>query len=47
MVPAAEDVLVRHPVSTAVNSTRNNGPDLMLKVDPEPIGEIPGQGQLL
>jgi len=47
MVPAAEDVLVRHPVSTAVNSTRNNGPDLMQEVVPEPIGEIPGQGQLL
>ena len=47
MVPAADDVLVLHPVSTAVNSTRNNGPDLMKEVDPEPIGEIPGQGQLL
>ena len=47
MVSSADDALVLHPVSTSVNSTRNNGPELMVQVDPEPIGEIPGQGQLL
>ena len=47
MVPAPEGALIRHPVSTDVNSTRNNRPDLMLPVEPEQIGEIPGQGRLL
>jgi hypothetical protein len=36
-----------HPVSTAVNSTRNNGPHLLERVEPTAIGEIPGQGSLL
>ncbi len=28
--PAADDVLVRHPVSTSVNNVRNDGPDLVV-----------------
>lgn len=32
LVPAADDVLVMHPVSTAVNSVRNNGSDLVAPV---------------
>ena len=47
MTPAPDDALVRHPVSTDVNSTRNNGPHLLVPVEPEPVGEIPGQGTLL
>ena len=29
LVPAPPDLLVARPVSTAVNSTRNDGPDLI------------------
>lgn len=29
LAPAADDVLVRHPVSTVVNSARNDGPELV------------------
>jgi len=47
LVPAADSLLVMHPVSTAVNSTRNNGPHLLERVEPTAIGEIPGQGSLL
>lgn len=47
MVPAAEDLLRMHPVSTEVNSSRNHGAHLIRPVEPSPIGEIPGQGTLL
>lgn len=33
LVPAGEDVLVMHPVSTAVNNVRNKGPELIAPVD--------------
>ena len=36
LVPAPNDVLVMHAVSTAVNNVRNTGPELML---PAPAGE--------
>jgi len=45
--PAGEGLLVMHPVSTAVNATRNNGAHLTDPVEPAIIGEIPGQGTLL
>jgi putative SOS response-associated peptidase YedK len=47
MVPAAEDLLEMHPVSTEVNSSRNHGQHLTTRVEPSSIGEIPGQGSLL
>ena len=34
LVPAPNDVLTFHAVSTAVNNVRNNGPDLLHAVDP-------------
>jgi putative SOS response-associated peptidase YedK len=39
LVPAAPGRLEAYPVSTAVNSVRNNGPDLLDPLDPE--GEPP------
>ena len=47
MVPASEQLLAMHPVSTEVNSSRNKGPHLIERIEPVPIGEIPGQGTLL
>jgi len=47
MVPASEHLLEMHPVSTEVNSSRNHGAQLMTRVEPVAIGEIPGQGSLL
>jgi putative SOS response-associated peptidase YedK len=47
MVPASEDLLEMYPVSTDVNSSRNHGAQLLTRVEPVPIGEIPGQGSLL
>jgi putative SOS response-associated peptidase YedK len=38
LVPAAPGLLEAYPVSTAVNSVRNNGPELL---DPIPIEEVP------
>jgi putative SOS response-associated peptidase YedK len=37
LVPAANDVLVVYPVSRAVNSPKNNGPDLLARVEPETL----------
>jgi putative SOS response-associated peptidase YedK len=34
LVPADEDVLARHPVSSRVNSVRNEGPDLVEPAEP-------------
>lgn len=34
LVPAAPDLLVVHPVSTAVGNVRNDGPELVLPIDP-------------
>ena len=47
MVPAPADILEMYPVSTDVNSSRNRGPHLIERIEPSPIGEIPGQGTLL
>ena len=47
MVPAPEQLLRMHPVSTEVNSSRNHGSHLIEPIEPMPIGEIPGQGTLL
>jgi putative SOS response-associated peptidase YedK len=38
LVPAAPGLLEAYPVSTAVNSVRNNGPELL---DPLPVEEVP------
>jgi putative SOS response-associated peptidase YedK len=37
LVPAAALGLTAHPVSTAVNNVRNNGPDLLEPIDPGPV----------
>ena len=37
LVPAPADLLVARPVSTAVNSTRNNGPDLVAEATPDQL----------
>lgn len=42
LVPASEDVLTMHPVSTEVNSVRNQGPQLI-----EPVEPPAEQGSLL
>ena len=34
LVPAADDLLTMHPVSTDVNSVRNKGPHLLAEVEP-------------
>ena len=34
LVPAADDALDLYPVSSRVNSVRNNGPDLIVRVEP-------------
>ena len=34
LVPAADDILTMHPVSTAVNNVRNKGSELTLPVEP-------------
>jgi putative SOS response-associated peptidase YedK len=36
LVPAAPGRLEAYPVSTAVNSVRNNGPELLEALAPEP-----------
>ncbi len=36
LVPASDELLVIHPVSTQVNNVRHNGPDLL-----EPVDELP------
>jgi len=41
LAPAASGGLISYPVSTAVNSVRNNGPDLVERVEPVP----PGRGR--
>lgn len=46
LVPAADDVLTMHPVSTDVNNVRNKGPELTAPVEPgsgEPAGGDPTQ----
>jgi len=38
LAPAAASGLVSYPVSTAVNSVRNNGPELIKRVELAPPG---------
>jgi putative SOS response-associated peptidase YedK len=50
LVPAAVGGLTSYPVSTAVNSVRNNGPKLIAPVDPGPVvplatGEVRAPGR--
>ena len=46
LAPAASIGLTSYPVSTAVNSVRNNGPELTQRVDPGLQGPDPGPGAL-
>jgi putative SOS response-associated peptidase YedK len=46
LVPAPAHLLDVHPVGPDVNNVRNNGPDLIARVDAA-TGEIHGQGTLL
>ena len=39
LVPAANDVLVFHPVSKLVNTVKNRGPELLREIDPD-TGEL-------
>ncbi|HEX4868338.1 MAG TPA: SOS response-associated peptidase [Acidimicrobiales bacterium] len=40
LVPAAPELTVMHPVSTAVNNVRHNGPELIDEIDPDvPVEE--------
>jgi putative SOS response-associated peptidase YedK len=43
LAPAAASGLISYPVSTAVNSVRNNGPELIQRVDPGPGSQGPDQ----
>jgi putative SOS response-associated peptidase YedK len=45
LAPAASDGLISYPVSTAVNSVRNNGPRLIERVQPDGAG-LAGQATL-
>ncbi len=47
LVPMELGLLRMHPVSTEVNSARNNGQHLTDEIEPTALGEIPGQGTLL
>jgi putative SOS response-associated peptidase YedK len=38
LAPAAASGLISYPVSTAVNSVRNNGPQLIERIEPVPAG---------
>jgi putative SOS response-associated peptidase YedK len=44
LAPAAAGGLTSYPVSTAVNSVRNNGPQLIERMEPGPAGRDQGQG---
>jgi putative SOS response-associated peptidase YedK len=44
LAPAASTGLTSYPVSTAVNSVRNNGPELTQRVDPGLLGPDSGPG---
>jgi putative SOS response-associated peptidase YedK len=41
LAPAAATGLTSYPVSLAVNSVRNNGPELIERAEPEPPGSVP------
>jgi len=44
LAPAAVGGLVSYPVSTAVNSVRNNGPELIKRIEPVPAGRDAAPG---
>jgi len=44
LAPAAAHGLTSYPVSLAVNSVRNNGPELIEQADPVPAGPAGGRG---
>jgi putative SOS response-associated peptidase YedK len=44
LAPAASGGLISYPVSTAVNSVRNNGPQLIKRIEPDPAGWDQGRG---
>jgi putative SOS response-associated peptidase YedK len=44
LAPAASGGLISYPVSTAVNSVRNNGPQLIERIEPGPAGRDQGRG---
>jgi putative SOS response-associated peptidase YedK len=44
LAPAASGGLISYPVSTAVNSVRNNGPQLIERIEPGPAGWDQGRG---
>jgi|HubBroStandDraft_4_1064222.scaffolds.fasta_scaffold09816_4 putative SOS response-associated peptidase YedK len=44
LAPAAAGGLISYPVSMTVNSVRNNGPDLITRLEPAPPGPDPGSG---
>jgi putative SOS response-associated peptidase YedK len=44
LAPAAAGGLISYPVSTAVNSVRNNGPQLIERIEPVPAGWDQGRG---
>ncbi len=44
LAPAASGGLVSYPVSTAVNSVRNNGPELIKRIEPVPAGRDAAPG---
>jgi putative SOS response-associated peptidase YedK len=44
LAPAASSRLTSYPVSAAVNSVRNNGPELIERVEPGPRGPDSGSG---
>jgi len=44
LAPAAAGGLISYPVSTAVNSVRNNGAQLIERMEPDPAGRDQGQG---
>jgi putative SOS response-associated peptidase YedK len=44
LAPAASGGLISYPVSTAVNSVRNNGPQLIERIEPGPAAPDQGRG---
>jgi putative SOS response-associated peptidase YedK len=44
LAPAASGGLISYPVSTAVNSVRNNGPQLIERIEPGPAARDQGRG---
>ena len=46
LVPAPDDILAIHAVSTRVNNVRNNGPELIEPLEPDPTAEAQGQPTL-